>query len=158
MHRLYCKEEEITYGQKYLLDICDKRQLSQFWQQNCMESFNFTYIFNIATGKQRSVSLAFINMLSKYVNPADWFYTVSETRPEPLPEGTKLTDDIRKSKNVQKIKELYEKGELFNFCKEKEINYKALMHVLNGRNLISYPKIKEMKELFAPLDWFIPAE
>ena len=158
MHRIYCREDEINYGQKYLLDLCDKRQLSQFWQQNCIEMCNFTYIFNIATGRQKSVSLPFISLMSEFVNPADWFYNVTEKKPEPLPEGIKLTDNILLSKNIKTIRELYDKRELFNFCKDKNINYKTLMHVLNGRNLISYPSIKELKHIFNPLDWFILAE
>lgn len=155
MHRLYCEEKDINYGQKYLLDLCDKRQLNQFWQKNCLDQFDFTYIFCIATGKQKSASLAFINLLSRFINPADWFYTLSEPKPQELPDNVRLTDNIRLSKNFSFIQKMYENKELYSFCKEKNISYKALMHVLTGRNLISYPKIKELKEIFKPIDWFI---
>lgn len=158
MYILHCKENEITYGQQFLLKLCDERKISEFWRENCAEKYSVTYMFCIATGKCRSASLMFINSLVKWVNPADWFYTIEEPRPAPLSPNVKLTNDIHQSVNVKKLKEMHSNKTLYKFCKEKQLDYKSFMHIVNGRNKMSYPRMMELKKIFNPLDWFILAE
>ena len=158
MHKLYVTEDQITYGQKYLLDLLNNRKLSEFWNKELSQKFTFPYVFNYAIGKQTPPSLVFINAMNKYVNPAEWFYTVKEEKPVAKNENQEYTDDIRKSVNFVKLYKMYQDKTLWDFCKKNNLGYAGLYHSINQRSLITNKMILKLKEFFIPLDWFILAQ
>ena len=48
MYRLMCKEEDITHGQRFLLDLMDRRELAQFCRNHGLA---LVYLFNVGVGK-----------------------------------------------------------------------------------------------------------
>lgn len=163
MHKLYCDKSELSLGQLYLLDICDNRKITDFWNEKLNQSFSVGMLMKIATGKYKLPSLNFIYALKDFVQPYLWFYTESEYINKvdtliPI-EKEDFTEDIRLSKNFCKIMNLYEKKELWKFCEEYfgenfQVKYMTFIHIINGRNSVSPTQIKELESIFLIEDWF----
>ena len=47
MFKLVCDEKDITYGQRYLLNLLEERKFSAFCRDN---GFRFIYTYTIAIG------------------------------------------------------------------------------------------------------------
>lgn len=151
MYRLMCKEEDITHGQRFLLDLMDRRELAQF----CREmDLPFVYAFNIAVGKNIP-PVPFIYKLRSLVHPNSWFFRESE--PLALPEygqDTGETWEYMESKGYKKLLEIVEvKGDR-SFAREYGFDYTSLWLILTGRRKPSFLKIRSYKDHVVPADWF----
>ncbi len=73
MYRLYCEKSELTIGQLFLLDACERRVLTRFWYENLNSSkkYDVPLLYKIATGKHKFPPLNLIYELRDYVEPAD---------------------------------------------------------------------------------------
>ena len=160
MYKLYCDKSELSLGQLYLLDFCDKRKLTKFWSEKLEQKFSVSYLMKIAAGKAKIPSLNFIYSMLPYVDPTDWFYRETEgEKSVPLPKDKYVTD-ITKSLNYKKLVQLQRDRKLNQFCIEKfgDKNQHYLvkfMHILSGRYSASPATIKELQNVFPIIDWFI---
>ena len=160
MHKLYCEKNELSLGQLYLLEICDKRKITQFWNQKLNNKFSIAYLMKIATGKVKTPSLNFIYSMLEIVSPTDWFYQETEGKKSVLLPKEKYVTDIKKSINYRKLVKLREDKLLNRFCienfGERSQHYMVkFMHILSGRYSVSPDTIRELKETFPVDDWFI---
>lgn len=161
MYKLYCLRSELSIGQLYLLDFCDKRKITEFWNEKLNRNFSVSYLMKLATGKYMTPSLNFIYSMLPYVEPTDWFYLETEGKKgEPLPREEYYVTDITQSANFQKLQKLYNDKLLNKFCVENfgkrnhqySVNF---VHLLSGRNSISPSLIRELKHILPVIDWFI---
>ena len=159
MHKLYCEKSELSIGQLYLLDICDKRKITEFWNTQLNQEFTVGYLMKVATGKYQIPSLKFIYSMLKFLAPTDWFYRETEgSKSASVPQGEYVTD-ITKSVNYKKLQKLHDERLLNKFCVENfgnksryyQVNF---LHFLSGRNKLSPNTIKELDNLFPIADWF----
>ena len=72
----------VTYGQKYLLDLIEMRQLVAFCRRHVGDSFSAPYVLGVAHGTRAFPSIRFICRVSEAIPPAWWFYYVDERLPE----------------------------------------------------------------------------
>lgn len=156
MRKLYCDEKKLSYAQKFLLDMADKRCLHKFWAEKIKtEKYNFFYVFLIATGKN-SVSLNFIWDCRKVINPVDWFATISEPRLEPIPVSTARGDyDYTKSLNFKKLLAIPKLREWSIANSDKGADFYKLWLVKTQHRKITFFRIKEFKNIFPIGDWFL---
>lgn len=160
MAKLYVDRSELSLGQLYLLDICDKRKITEFWNEKLNQQFSVGYLMKVATGKYMTPSLNFIYSMLTYVEPTDWFYLETEGKKgTPLPKERYVTD-ITKSLNFKKLQQLRNDKLLGKFCTEN-FGDKSLLylqnfgHLLDGRNIISPALIRKLKDVLPVIDWFI---
>lgn len=160
MYKLYCERSELSIGQLYLLEFCDKRKITEFWNEKLNRNFSVSYLMKLATGKYMTPSLNFIYSMLNYVDPTDWFYQEAEVKKgEPIPSEKEYVTDITKSVNFLKLQELKKNRLLNRFCVEnfedKSQNYLTdFVYMLSGRNLISPNLIRELKNTLPVIDWF----
>lgn len=156
MHKIYVPESEITYGQKYLLDLMDKKQLAAWCRDNLIAKYTFSYLFHIGTGMVKMPPADLIYKLRHLIYPADWFYTVSEPRPAVRPLEKRTEDfEVEKSKNFIKLRKMYDEKKLYSWCFENHLNYVPFSHVFNKHYALSVNKMRKLREFFPPEDWFI---
>lgn len=160
MYKLYCDKSELSLGQLYLLDICVKRKLTEFWNEKLEKKFSVAYLYRVATGKHKTPSLNLIYSMLTYVAPTDWFTQETEgTKGTPIPKDRYVTD-ITKSLNFKKLKQLHDDRLLNQFCIENfgeksQLYLHNFTNLLSGRNIISPAYIKEYKDILPVIDWFI---
>lgn len=149
MYRLLCKEEEITRGQRKMLDIVDSRKMAALCRDYGL-SFNFTY--KIAIGGNIPPS-RLIFTLRNLIHPALWFYTEQEKEPELRQyEPTADTWNYRESIAFRQLSEI---ADLKNWCIEHHNpHYTSLWLIATGKREPSYQKIKELRDIIYPADWF----
>ena len=156
MYRLKVDDiSELSYGQKYLLDLMDQKKLAGFFRDAKVPE-KFTYAFNLAIGKYKFPPAHFIYKLRNIIYPGDWFYLLDQPRPERKP----LNDidgpyDITKTINYNKILKIYTSKELFAFTQQNNLNYSSFTHLINGLREFSPAFMNRLRNLFAPEDWFI---
>lgn len=161
MYKLYCDKSELSIGQLFLLDFCDKRKVTELWNTQLNNQFSVSYIMKIATGKYKLPSLKFMYAMIKLLSPTDWFYQETEgNKSEHIPEE-QLTTDIFKSVNYRKIENLFNERKLFQFCRdnfqEKSQHYYInLKHIVNEKyNVTVNPVLlREIRDVFDIADWF----
>lgn len=164
MHKLYCDKSELSVGQLYLLDICDRRKITEFWNSKLNQQFTVGYLMNVASGKYKIPSLKFINSMVPFVKPDLWFYTEKEYADMfdfyfPL-KDEEIVTDIRLSKNFCFIMKIYEEKQLWTYCMEKfgkdkfQNMYMIFFHIVKGRNSVSPVLINELKPILEVQDWF----
>ncbi len=160
MYKLYCDKSELSVGQLYLLDICVKRKLTEFWNEKLEKKFSVAYLYRVATGKHKTPSLNLIYSMLNYVDPTDWFIRKPEgEKSEPFPKDGYVTD-ITQSINFKKLVELHDKKLINKFCidsfGEKSKHYLIkFQHLFSGRNSVSTALIEELKDVLPVSDWFI---
>lgn len=154
MHtKVYTKPENITYAQKELLKIAEKRQLKAFWEKTLNgKGFNFFYLWNIMTGKCPA-SLEFIWALHKQINPVLWFYTVSEKKPNTRYSFGKDPEHYEYfgSKNFKFIEGI---EKLNSWCKENELNYNLMFLLRTQKRRVTYQRIRTLKNILPVSGWF----
>lgn len=166
MHKLYCEKESLTLGQLYLLDICDKRQITAFWKNQLQCELDVSRLINLATGAVPLPSLRIIYLMLPYVEPAKWFYTAAEYYKKYEIDhfkDCKYTEDWKESINYVNLVKMYEERTLWNYCEKKfnskDINIKnmyiRLMHLVKGRNNLTIGLIKDFEPGFLLENWFI---
>lgn len=161
MYRLFCAEDELSYGQRFLLDLIDSRSLVKWCKEhtdlvpNISTDYFFTYSFKIATGRFPVVSIKFIYNLRSVINPADWFHTVKEPRPEAIPEKNMFFGDEYDYKSSVNFAILKSLPVLKSWCMENGINYMNAWYILCKDRCVSYARILEMKHILKPENWFI---
>lgn len=155
MYRLKVDDiSDLSYGQKYLLDLIDQKKLAEFCRENIPEKF--TFAFSLAVGKIKFPPAHFIYKLRNIIYPGDWFYHLDQ----PRPERKTLNDidgpyDITKTINYNKILKIYTSKELFAFTQQNNLNYSSFTHLINGLREFSPAFMNRLRNLFAPEDWFI---
>lgn len=161
MHKLYVPESELTYGQKYILDLMEKKQLAAWCRDldnlsSKYENYAFSYLFHIGVGQIKMPPADIIFKLRHLIFPSYWFYTTSESKPEQK-SLTKMEEefDIEKSVNFKILKDMYEEKKLYNWCSEHNLNYVPFSHVFNSHYGLSVNKMKKLREYFPPENWFI---
>ncbi len=163
MYKLYCDKSELSIGQLFLLEFCDKRKVTELWNTQLNNQFSVSYIMKVATGKFKTPSLKFIYAMIKLLSPTDWFYQETEgNKSEHIPEE-QITTDIRQSVNYKKLERLHQEKKLPQFCRDNfnersQHTYVNLSHILNNRNSVSPLLISELREFFDIADWFKIAE
>lgn len=152
MYRLLCDEKDISYGQRYLLDLVDKRSLAKFCRDN---NFDFLQCFRIAVGKVNP-PVIFISQLTKFIHPVLWFYTESEPKPI-MKEYKKIRQpwDFKKSIICKKIAKI---DNLKAWSDSHGITQTSFFLLAKGKRKPSFLKIKELREIFNPSDWFFSEE
>ena len=159
MYKLYCDKSELSLGQLFLLDICDKRKVTEFWNTKLNNQFSVSYIMKVATGKFKMPSLKFIYAMIKILSPTDWFYQETEgNKAEQIPKEQRETD-ITKSVNYRKLVKLHEEKQILQFCKENfneksQLYYVNFLHILSGRNSVSPALISDLRNIYDIADWF----
>ncbi len=152
MYRLLCKEEDITRGQRFLMDVIDRRELAQLCRETGL-SFNYTYQIGIG-GQAPPVPL--IYTLRRYVHPVLWFYTEQEREPE-LRSYKNLTKEWEFRETIG-FRELSSRSSLRKWCTDHHLQYTSLWFIASGKRPPSYYKIKLMRELIYPGDWLYTEE
>ena len=163
MHKVITPENEITHGQKFLLDLMEQRKLAEFARSSDINRsmieprYLFSCLFHIGVGQVKYPTLKLIYLLRRHINPAAWFYVLNEELPEFKVKLNSPEDNfcIEKTINWQKLSKMYQEKKLFNWCKEKNINYVPFSHLFNGHYGLSTLKIKQLKNYFDPAGWFI---
>lgn len=156
MHKLYVEPNELSYGQKFLLELIDKRALSNFTRTELNSSIHFTYLFHLGTGNLRFAGRQDIYKMRHVVFPDNWFYKLKEPKPKEiqLPEPVEPYD-VQKTVNFIKLKEMYDNHELYTFAKENNFSYITFNHIINGRYGVSSAVINKFKSHFEPYLWFV---
>ena len=148
---MMCKEEDITHGQRYLLNLMDKRELAQFCRDH---DFSLVYLFNVGIGKNLPPAET-IYKLRHVIHPNNWFFREGE--PVALSEYSQDTGDTWKymeSKGYKKILSIVEEKGDRNFAREHGFDYTSLWLILTGRRKPSFLKIRSYKDHVIPSDWF----
>lgn len=155
MYRLKVEDiSELSYGQKYLLDLIDQRKLAEFCRNYVPERFSFA--FNLAIGKVKFPPANFIYKLRNIIYPGDWFVHINEEKPERKP----LNDieglyDIKKSINYNKILKMHLSKSLYDFTQQNGLNYSTFTHLINGLREFSPTFMYRLHNILPPEDWFI---
>lgn len=151
MYRLMCPETAITHGQRFLLNLLDKRQFASFCREN---NLKFEYIFNVAVGK-KIPPVPVIYALRHIIHPNSWFYLESENLP--LPEYTSDTGETwnyQTSKGFSALQNIVEDCGAREWAIQHSMDYTTLWLILTGRRTPSFPKIKFFRPYIEPSDWF----
>lgn len=151
MYRLMCKDEDITHGQRFILNLMDSRQLAQF----CRDfDLSFVYMFNVGVGKNIP-PISTIYKLRHQVHPNSWFYKEGEllTTPE-YKADTGETWDFLQSKGYRQLVSIVESVGDRVWARENNFDYTSLWLILTGRRKPSFPKIRSYKNHVIPSDWF----
>ena len=161
MYKLYCDKSELSIGQLFLLEYCDKRKVTELWNTQLNNQFSVSYIIKVATGKIKMPSLKFIYAMIKLLSPTDWFYQETEgNKSEHIPEE-QLTTDILKSVNYKKIEKLLNERKLPQFCRDN-FQENSNHYYINLRNIINKKEtgtlnpflILDIRDVFDVADWF----
>lgn len=157
MFKLVCDEKDITYGQRYLLNLLEERKFSAFCRDN---SLKFEYTYTIAIGGNLP-QLPLIYKLRNIIHPVLWFYTEQEDKPEERlykdyhPENTITNDgeqwDYTQSIGFRKFQKI---ENLKSWSIENGFSYVSMWIIATGRRNPSYAKIKQLKNFVYPSDWF----
>lgn len=159
MHKMYCKEEDITHGQRYLLTLMETRELTSFWK-DFKDEYSFEYFFYAAIGKFKTPSYRFIFELREKINPVLWFFRESENVPETaLKKGiVYFTDSI----NFKKLKSLYEHNLLWKFFvidNHSKPLYQSTVSIITENSIVNCNYIKRLDSKFHdefPIEnWFV---
>ena len=164
MHKLYCEKEELSLGQLFLLDICDKRQITNFWSTKLNCEADISYLMKVATGAYKYPNLKILTLLLGYVSPSMWFYTEEEYKKKfktPNQNQKKnFISDWHESKNFKALLKMYEENKLYKYYSEKysketfKNKYITVYHIITGRNNLSTRLMKELESDFPLDDWF----
>lgn len=156
MYRLQVNDiSDLSYGQKYLLDLIDERKLADFCRKYVPERFSFA--FNLAVGQVKFPPAHLIYTLRNIIYPGDWFFHLNEKKPEKRSLNDTDSDvyDIRKTVNYNKIIKLHESKELFSFARQNGLNYSSFTHLINGLREFTPVFMFRLRNIFEPEDWFI---
>lgn len=153
MYRLQCQEEEITRGQRILLDCLDHRQLREFCRKH---DLSFVYMFRIAVGGI-PVSTAAIYALRNEIAPVLWFYRENER----LPPSRSYKDagakkwDFSKSIGYNKFVDTV-KPDALTWCRKNGFaaEYRTYIMIHHGERAPSFSKMMQLKKIIYPADWF----
>lgn len=156
MHKLYVEENELSYGQKFLLDLIDRRKLSEFTRSELNSSIHFTYLFHLGTGQLKFAGTQDVYKMRHIVFPDNWFYKLSETKPAEIKLSAPTEPyDVKKTVNFQKLQKMYDNKELYKFAKDHDFNYITFNHIIKGRYGVSSAVINKFKSYFKPYLWFV---
>jgi len=153
MHKLE-DPENISWGQKYLLDLIQKRALAAFVRSELEPNYHFTYLFHISINQIKIPPIKLINMLRHVISPGDWFYPASGPRPYKR-HLEKKDFDIKDSINYTRLYSMFSSRILYAWCKKNNLDYNIFNHVFNGHWALSPKKIKKLEPWFDPALWFI---
>lgn len=153
MYRLVSKEENITHGQRHLLDLLDKRKLMGFCRERNLE---FTYTFQIAVGTKLPPLPTFVYRNRDIIGIDEWFYKESE--PVPLARSYIPYDPDEKWDYTTSMAFItFSKIEnLKQWCRDRSLisQYVSFTLITKKQIALSYNKIMALREYFRPSDWF----
>lgn len=149
MFKFLCDEKDITYGQRFLLDLLKERKFAAFCRDNDLK-FEYTYMVAIG-GNLPPVSL--IYKLRRIIHPVLWFYTEQEQRPEEkeYPEDGAGGWDYTQSLGFRQFSRI---ENLKSWSIENGFAYVSMWIIASGRRSPSYVKIRQLKDYIYPADWF----
>lgn len=151
MYRLMCKVEDITHGQRFLLNLMDRRELAQF----CRDlDLSIVFLFNVGIGKNLPPAET-IYKLRHIIHPNSWFFRESEALTlHEYSEDTGETWNYTESKGYKDLLAIVEQKGDRNFAREYGFDYTSLWLILTGRRKPSFSKIRSYKDHVTPADWF----
>lgn len=154
MYRLICKEEDVTHGQRMLLNKIDKRKFMEFCRDT---NLNFNYTYKIGIGGITPPSTT-VYILRNIIHPVLWYYKESETIPQlkKYKNTTKEVWDYEKSLGFYILKKEAKKTTLKNWALSNGFSHSAMWFIVSGKRSPSYAKIKELRDIIYPADWFYP--
>lgn len=151
MYRLICKEEDITHGQRFLLDLMDRRELAQFCRDH---GLTLVYLFNVGVGKNLPPAET-IYKLRHVIHPNSWFFREGE--PLALPEYSQDTGErwaYLESRGYRELLSIVGRQGDRNFARDYGFDYTTLWLILTGRRKPSFSRIRSYKDHVVPSDWF----
>jgi hypothetical protein len=150
MYLLHTDENEITHGQRFLLNLLEKRKFASFTEKF---GVSFTYLYKVAIGVHKP-PCEFIYRVRGTVNPGAWFFFETEPLPavsyKPAASGT-WTWDV--SLGMKALREAAKDG-ISAWCGEQELPYYPVYALYQARNPPSFSKIMLLKQHIDPASWF----
>lgn len=152
MYRLLCKEEDITHGQRMLMDIIDKRKLMELCRQ---KGLSFSYTYQVGIGGKTPPS-PMVYTLRDIVHPVLWYYKESESLPEikEYPADTSDSWNYQDSIGFYNLQKEAETTSLKEWSLRHGFDYSTIWFIAAGKRPPSYYKIKAFRDIIYPADWF----
>lgn len=148
MHKIF--SDTISHGQRYLLDLIDKRKLLQFVNEYDLPH---VYLFNVATGRVM-VPCDVIFTLRNIIAPNQWFYDETEALPPSIPFKGKSGQLYNPDESIA-LTRLREESNIRRWSTEHDLPYISIYNIISGKYKPTYPKIRQMRDII-PVDlWFI---
>lgn len=153
MYKLLCNEDEITYGQRKILDLVDARKIAKFCEER---GLNFVYTYKVAIGRYFPPP-KLIFALRNLINPVLWFYKENEELPpiKEYPQDNNTEDwDYTKSIGFKSFTQFFETQSIKKWSIQKGFDYCSMLLILSGKRAPSFVRIRAFKDFIPPSDWF----
>ena len=148
-------DKKISYGQKFLLNLMDLRELARFHQVH-LSDFSFAYVYNVAVGKFDFPSVKFIHAIMNIIPPDRWFFYVGEDFDYMTAEDADYVQDYRQSANYRTLQEIPKKhGSYRTWCQAHGFSYRSFMSIINGNRQLTPQRIFQLRSIFPPHGWFV---
>lgn len=154
MYRLICRKKDITHGQRMLLNKIDKRKFMEFCRDT---NLDFSYTYKIGIGGITPQS-TMVYKLRDIIHPVLWYYKESETLPK-LKKYKDITEEVwdyKQSLGFYTLEKEARKTTLKNWALSNGFSHSSMWFIANGKRPPSYAKIRDLRDIIYPADWFYP--